>query len=77
MTLVMQVLQEQGKYEEVKHLASILYDPNKDEADRLLAAIQISELVADPLLEAMKRDVSPVEEKPKFRWVNGAKVRVK
>lgn len=72
MTNVIQVL------DEVKRLSNILYDPSKRVTERMLAAIQISDLVADPLIESIARSLDPpAEEKPKVRWVNGAKVRVK
>lgn len=69
MTNVIQVLEEQGKLDEIKRLSNILYDPSKRVTERMLAAIQISDLVPDPLIESIARSLDPpAEEKPKVRW---------
>lgn len=64
-----------------RELALTVNDESIDPVKRAVAAIQLSDLCGDATIEAAKRQLAepPTQpsSEPKYKFVNGAKVRVK
>lgn len=55
-------------------LSLISKDTTLSPAVRMVAMVELSDLLAPVLLESVKESFAP--PKPQYKWVNGAKVRV-
>ncbi len=60
----------------MQNLALIVKDPQTDPIERLVAAVELSDLGAPLMMESIRREFTPTEPKFEYRFVRGAKVKV-
>lgn len=78
MSTFVDVLREQPElFAKAQALSARAHDSNEPGLERLQALLELSDLAAPAVLEATRRNLAAGEAKPQYRFVNGAKVRVK